>query len=183
MKKIDNDALSKFARSENGGVILNLIREFLSFYHLDFTLSVFNPESRCGIDYTEVRREALVKSLNICGDDSEPLLVQILGKGLDVSGGLNSTYTKAVDDEGLGKVVEEEENEPYSVATERFGFKFVFKFFMNFFSVSETSFKEDESGNITPEKNQNDSINLLMFTPVQEVRTVPKEKVVNFFFN
>jgi len=87
--------------------VLNLIREFLEFYELDFTLSVFTPESRCNIEYKELSRTDLLKelSLNSVSDSQLPVLSHLLDLKRNVNqiitmeetipspGALNSTYT------------------------------------------------------------------------------------------
>ncbi|KAK7792518.1 hypothetical protein R5R35_009926 [Gryllus longicercus] len=75
-----NKTFKNFIKTSEGMLLTQLVREFLEFFELDFTLSVFDPETSYGKDYEYVGRNTLLKELkmkNVNGS-SGPLLAQIL---------------------------------------------------------------------------------------------------------
>ena len=56
--KLINQNLIDFLSTTNGRLVASLVREFLEFFDLDFTLAVFDPETNIG-------REALTKECSI----------------------------------------------------------------------------------------------------------------------
>ncbi|GLH03459.1 FGFR1 oncogene partner [Gryllus bimaculatus] len=75
-----NKTFKNFIKTTEGMLLTQLVREFLEFFELDFTLSVFDPETSYGKDYEYVGRNTLLKELkmkNVNGS-SGPLLAQIL---------------------------------------------------------------------------------------------------------
>jgi len=57
--------LKEFLSSDEGSLIACLVREFLEFFQLDFTLSVFDPETVQGKYYKYGGRSKLMKDLHI----------------------------------------------------------------------------------------------------------------------
>ncbi|XP_033607529.1 FGFR1 oncogene partner isoform X2 [Cryptotermes secundus] len=75
-----NTHLKEFLSSNEGSLVTCLVREFLEFFHLDFTLSVFDPETAQGKYYNYGGRSKLTKDLQLenLNGKKGPLLVQIL---------------------------------------------------------------------------------------------------------
>lgn len=60
-------------------LILNLIREFLEFFELEFTLSVFEPETKYGMEYSEITRDKMIKELKMADSSKKnPLLLEVI---------------------------------------------------------------------------------------------------------
>lgn len=60
-----NTHLKEFLSSNEGSLVACLVREFLEFFHLDFTLSVFDPETAQGKYYSYGGRSKLTKDLQL----------------------------------------------------------------------------------------------------------------------
>jgi FGFR1 oncogene partner len=60
-----NKTLKAFLSSDEGSLVACLVREFLEFFQLDFTLSVFDPETAQGKYYSYGGRTKLMKDLHI----------------------------------------------------------------------------------------------------------------------
>ncbi|XP_065649037.1 centrosomal protein 43 isoform X5 [Hydra vulgaris] len=75
-KTVSNKELKAFLETNEGCQVFSLIREFLEFFHLDFTLAVFDPES----DFVGkvLSRETLCTDLSIPSHSNSPLLAEIL---------------------------------------------------------------------------------------------------------
>merc|ERR1711928_50173 len=72
---VNNSTMQQFVSSKEGTLTVSLIREFLSFFNMQFTLSVFEPESCENVSYTPYSRTSLASILGIHNSDpSEPLL-------------------------------------------------------------------------------------------------------------
>jgi len=78
--KLSNQALTNFLSSTSGRLIFCLVREFLEFFELDFTLSVFDPETKIGKDLRYRGRSKLIDSLGLTElvDKNSPLLSEIM---------------------------------------------------------------------------------------------------------
>ncbi|PVD28161.1 hypothetical protein C0Q70_10746 [Pomacea canaliculata] len=75
-----NKELKTFLSTKDGHLVASLVREFLEFFHLEFTLAVFDPET--GLE-DALNRENLSKELNLRnhpreGESHVPLLVEVL---------------------------------------------------------------------------------------------------------
>ena len=46
--KLVNTRLADFLSTTNGRLVASLVREFLEFFSLDYTLAVFDPETNIG---------------------------------------------------------------------------------------------------------------------------------------
>ena len=46
--KLVNTRLADFLSTTNGRLVASLVREFLEFFSLDYTLAVFHPETNIG---------------------------------------------------------------------------------------------------------------------------------------
>lgn len=60
-----NQPLRTFLKTFEGAFITCLVREFLEFFNLDFTLSVFDPETFYGKEYSYGGRTELMKDLKL----------------------------------------------------------------------------------------------------------------------
>lgn len=60
-----NKHLKEFLSSSEGSLVACLVREFLEFFQLDFTLSVFDPETAQGKYYNYGGRSKLMKDLQL----------------------------------------------------------------------------------------------------------------------
>lgn len=74
-----NESLKKFLNTKDGRLVASLVAEFLQFFHLDFTLAVFQPEASTfqGLE----GREDLARDLGIIeaeGTVGGPLLLEVI---------------------------------------------------------------------------------------------------------
>ncbi|XP_023604151.1 LOW QUALITY PROTEIN: FGFR1 oncogene partner [Myotis lucifugus] len=74
-----NESLKKFLNTKDGRLVASLVAEFLQFFHLDFTLAVFQPEASTfqGLE----GRENLARDLGIIeaeGTVGGPLLLEVI---------------------------------------------------------------------------------------------------------
>ena len=75
-----NSKLDKFVATSEGRLALQLIREFLEFFGLNYSLMVFEPEALEGRDVTSRSREKLVENLGFAETLSPniPLLAEVI---------------------------------------------------------------------------------------------------------
>ncbi|XP_052809728.1 centrosomal protein 43-like isoform X2 [Mya arenaria] len=73
-----NQDLKKFLSTKEGSTVVELVREFLDYFSLEFTQAVFEPES--GVAQTFEGRASLAKELNVTdgGGQKQPLLLEVL---------------------------------------------------------------------------------------------------------
>ncbi|XP_074645270.1 centrosomal protein 43-like [Tubulanus polymorphus] len=94
-KPFVNQKLQKFLSTKEGCVVAGLVREFLEYFGLEFTLAVFDPES--GFRELNEGRHELARELNIIEPDgpaSAPLLAEFVKRSTSEQvsrGKLNST--------------------------------------------------------------------------------------------
>jgi hypothetical protein len=78
--KWENPLLYKITESKTGTLISELIREFMEYLKMDYSLSVFIPE--CSISPERLRREELLAKLGLKGsnanNETQPLIYFIL---------------------------------------------------------------------------------------------------------
>ena len=82
MKPLSLSTTRKVVGNEDGLLIAELIREFLSFYKMEHTLSVFIPEMSLHADFPK-RREEMARECGIGRsdyDESKPLLLSMVEK-------------------------------------------------------------------------------------------------------
>lgn len=93
-----NKPLKAFLSTTEGSAVVCLVREFLEFFKLDFTLAVFDPETSHGKYYNYGGRSKLMKDLHLDNTNGKkgPLLVHILQIAL----GLNSNSSNVKKDGG-----------------------------------------------------------------------------------
>ncbi|XP_032693102.1 FGFR1 oncogene partner [Lontra canadensis] len=74
-----NESLRKFLNTKDGRLVASLVAEFLQFFHLDFTLAVFQPET--STFQSLEGRENLARDLGIIeaeGTVGGPLLLEVI---------------------------------------------------------------------------------------------------------
>jgi len=78
--KLVNQNLIDFLSTTNGRLVASLVREFLEFFDLDFTLAVFDPETNIGKDFKYRERSKLIDALGLTEltDKKSPLLSEIM---------------------------------------------------------------------------------------------------------
>lgn len=76
-----NKALKDFVSMPEGLLAVNLVREFLEYFGLEFTSSVFEPETQAGKDYKYIGRTKLAQELKLSAVKKAPLLVQLVQDG------------------------------------------------------------------------------------------------------
>nr|XP_018895810.1 PREDICTED: uncharacterized protein LOC109029685 [Bemisia tabaci] len=79
-KKFTNEKLKNYANTAEGCLAISLVRDFLDYFGLEFTLSVFDPEVGLGKDYGFENKENIRRKLSLGknSDESKPLLSQAL---------------------------------------------------------------------------------------------------------
>jgi FGFR1 oncogene partner len=75
-----NEAVQKFVSTRQGLLTASLVREFLSFFNMQFTMSIFEPESFEGVSYMPLNRDKLSAELGLGSDPDKPLLQTLLGR-------------------------------------------------------------------------------------------------------
>ena len=75
-----NEAVQKFVSTRQGILTASLVREFLSFFNMQFTMSIFEPESCEGVSYMPLNRDNLSAELGLGSDPDKPLLQTLLGR-------------------------------------------------------------------------------------------------------
>ncbi|XP_046392470.1 centrosomal protein 43-like [Ischnura elegans] len=73
-----NQPLRDFLSTSEGELVSCLVREFLEYFHLDYTLSVFDQETYHEKEYHYMGREKLCQDLKIRSDANGPLLADVL---------------------------------------------------------------------------------------------------------
>ncbi|XP_018324149.1 FGFR1 oncogene partner-like [Agrilus planipennis] len=74
-----NHKVKSYLGTSEGQIMFCLVREFLEFFNLDFTLSVYNVETYADKCYNYGGRRDIIEKLNVLTDDSShPLLWQLV---------------------------------------------------------------------------------------------------------
>ena len=75
-----NQKLDKFSATSEGRLALQLIRELLVFFGLDYTLMVFEPEALEGRNVTSRTRDKLIENLGFPDtlNEESPLLSEVI---------------------------------------------------------------------------------------------------------
>lgn len=78
--RLVNPPLCSFLSTTNGRLVASLVREFLEFFGLDFSLAVFDPETNIGRDFKYRERDKLIDALGLTEltDKKAPLLSEIM---------------------------------------------------------------------------------------------------------
>ena len=61
--------------TENGALVVSLVREFLEFFSLEFSSTVFDPETQAGIDYKYEGRDFLSKELQLNSENEGDYII------------------------------------------------------------------------------------------------------------
>lgn len=78
---LQNKKLQSSLKTNEGILMFSVVREFLEYFDLEFTLSVFEPESCIGSKYKCIGRPKLIEDLNIPGlqqTSPDPVLLQLI---------------------------------------------------------------------------------------------------------
>ncbi|GJQ67684.1 hypothetical protein Trydic_g16510 [Trypoxylus dichotomus] len=78
---LSNKKLRSSLETEEGKLMFCIVREFLEQFDLEFTISVFEPESYMGSSYEYIGRQKLIENLKIPSltqESSDPILLQLL---------------------------------------------------------------------------------------------------------
>ncbi|XP_012263625.2 uncharacterized protein LOC105690423 [Athalia rosae] len=71
-----NKTVKQYLANPEGRLLFSLVREFLEYFGLDYTISVYDPETYSGKEYNYTGRNKLCEELGIISN--EPLLGEIL---------------------------------------------------------------------------------------------------------
>lgn len=71
-----NKTVKQYLANSEGKLLFSLVREFLEYFGLDYTISVYDPETYFGKEYNYIGRNKLCEELGI--ESNEPLLGEIL---------------------------------------------------------------------------------------------------------
>ncbi|XP_043492089.1 centrosomal protein 43-like [Polistes fuscatus] len=77
-----NKTVKQYLANSEGKLLFSLVREFLEYFGLDYTISVYDPETYIGKEYNYVGRNKLCEELGI--NSSEPLLGEILKNSMNI---------------------------------------------------------------------------------------------------
>ncbi|KAJ8943594.1 hypothetical protein NQ318_006596 [Aromia moschata] len=94
-----NNKIKTHLETEEGKTMFCIVREFLEFFNLCFTVSVFEPESYAGTCYQYEGRQKVAKALglDVFEDKTVPLLLQLIriaqarSKSIEIDLNFNST--------------------------------------------------------------------------------------------
>ncbi|XP_051153533.1 uncharacterized protein LOC127276886 [Leptopilina boulardi] len=76
-----NKTVKQYLQSSEGKLLFSLVREFLEYFGLDYSISVYDPETYFGKEYNYVGRKKLSEELGI--SSTEPLLGEILKNNIN----------------------------------------------------------------------------------------------------
>ncbi|XP_066602921.1 homeobox protein 3-like [Prorops nasuta] len=76
-----NKTVKQYLSNAKGKLLFSLVREFLEYFGLEYTISVFDPETYFGKEYNYVGRNKLSEALGI--NSNEPLLGEILKNSIN----------------------------------------------------------------------------------------------------
>jgi hypothetical protein len=73
---LENPLAAKIQETEEGVICAELIREFLEFYKMDYSLQIFVPE--CNLPAAGKKKETLGERIGIPNKPNMPLLAQLV---------------------------------------------------------------------------------------------------------
>ncbi|CAK9807279.1 Centrosomal protein 43 [Anthophora plagiata] len=76
-----NKTVKQYLANSEGKLLFSLVREFLEYFGLDYTISVYDPETYFGKEYNYGGRNKLCEELGI--ESNEPLLGEILKSSMN----------------------------------------------------------------------------------------------------
>lgn len=88
-----NRAVEQLVSTRDGVLAVSLISEFLAFYKMQFSLSVFEPETFCDSHYKVAPRAELAEQVLGCEPDPHLPVLQTLLAKLKVNGSNDATFT------------------------------------------------------------------------------------------
>ncbi|KOC59077.1 FGFR1 oncogene partner [Habropoda laboriosa] len=97
-----NKTVKQYLANSEGKLLFSLVREFLEYFGLDYTISVYDPETYFGKEYNYVGRNKLCEELGI--ESNEPLLGEILKNSMNSA--FNNTQKNETNDSKLSKTDE-----------------------------------------------------------------------------
>ncbi|XP_050427334.1 centrosomal protein 43-like isoform X2 [Adelges cooleyi] len=77
-EKVYSDTIKNFVSNNNGILLLSLVKELLEYLDLNFTSSVFDPETGVGKNFQYKKEDDIVEELSVAKDNKRPMLLQIL---------------------------------------------------------------------------------------------------------
>ncbi|XP_076686607.1 uncharacterized protein LOC143378630 isoform X1 [Andrena cerasifolii] len=97
-----NKTVKQYLANSEGKLLFSLVREFLEYFGLDYTISVYDPETYFGKEYNYVGRNKLCEELGI--ESNEPLLGEILKNSMNSA--FNNTRKNETNESRLNKTDE-----------------------------------------------------------------------------
>ncbi|KAF0773005.1 FGFR1 oncogene partner-like [Aphis craccivora] len=76
--KLYTDKIKDFVSSNNGSLLLSLVKDLFEYLELTFTRSVFDSETGATHQYQYKDKDDIFEELSLSKDDKRPLLLQIL---------------------------------------------------------------------------------------------------------
>ncbi|XP_060833813.1 centrosomal protein 43-like [Rhopalosiphum padi] len=76
--KLYTDKIKDFVSSNNGSLLLSLVKDLFEYLDLTFTTSVFDSETGAAHHYQYKDKDDIFEELSLSKDDQKPLLLQIL---------------------------------------------------------------------------------------------------------
>ncbi|XP_031827536.1 uncharacterized protein LOC116424794 [Nomia melanderi] len=101
-----NKTVKQYLANSEGKLLFSLVREFLEYFGLDYTISVYDPETYFGKEYNYVGRNKLCEELGI--ESNEPLLGEILKNSMISA--FNNTQKNETDNSRFNKTDENATN-------------------------------------------------------------------------
>ncbi|XP_012285692.1 uncharacterized protein LOC105702592 [Orussus abietinus] len=97
-----NKTVKQYLGNSEGKLLFSLVREFLEYFGLEYTISVYDPETYIGKDYNYAGRSKLCEELGI--NSTEPLLGELLKHSINSA--FNNSRKNETGDSKLNKTVE-----------------------------------------------------------------------------
>ncbi|KAK0094916.1 hypothetical protein PV326_009635 [Microctonus aethiopoides] len=101
-----NKTVKQYLGNSEGKLLFSLVREFLEYFGLDYTISVYDPETYFGKEYNYIGRNKLCEKLGI--NSTEPLLGELLKNS--INGAFNNSKNETANDSRLSKLSETSTN-------------------------------------------------------------------------
>ncbi|XP_044599265.1 probable serine/threonine-protein kinase DDB_G0276461 isoform X1 [Cotesia glomerata] len=92
-----NKTVKQYLANSEGKLLFSLVREFLEYFGLDYTISVYDPETYIGKEYNYMGRNKLCEKLGI--NSTEPLLGELLKNS--INGTFNNSKNESINDSNL----------------------------------------------------------------------------------
>ncbi|XP_057338062.1 bromodomain-containing protein DDB_G0270170-like isoform X2 [Microplitis mediator] len=92
-----NKTVKQYLGNSEGKLLFSLVREFLEYFGLDYTISVYDPETYIGKEYNYMGRNKLCEKLGI--NSTEPLLGELLKNS--INGAFNNSKNETINDSNL----------------------------------------------------------------------------------